>query len=129
MPNDRHLGDASRELLFRLKFLSCDDAARRCLGQLATPQPAACNGGSMSSAARPLAPSVVPLTLALIAASPAAFAIEPLDTFNVRIGGYISTFDTQVRADGETTAGTEFDLERDLDMDSDNTVAMVGLTW
>lgn len=83
----------------------------------------------MSSAARPLAPSVVPLTLALIAASPAAFAIEPLDTFNVRIGGYISTFDTQVRADGETTAGTEFDLERDLDMDSDNTVAMVGLTW
>lgn len=79
--------------------------------------------------ARPLAPPVVPLALILFTVSPAAFAIEPLDTFSARIGGYVSTFDTQVRADGATTNGTEFDLDRDLNMDPDSTIAMVGFTW
>lgn len=78
---------------------------------------------------RPLAPPVVPLALILLTVSPAAFAVEPLDEFSVRIGGYVSTFDTQVRADGTTTNGTEFDLDRDLNVDPDSTIAMVGLTW
>ena len=43
-----------------------------------------------------------------------AQAVEPLDTFSVRLGGYTSSFDTEIRANGETTDGTEVDLERDL---------------
>lgn len=56
-------------------------------------------------------------------------AIEPLDTFSARIGGYITDFDTQVRADGETQAGTEVDLQRDFGLDERNTVAFAGVTW
>lgn len=58
-----------------------------------------------------------------------AQAVEPLDTFSVRIGGYTSSFDTELRANGETTEGTEIDLDRDLDMDPDNVVGFVGFTW
>ena len=56
-------------------------------------------------------------------------AIEPLDTFSARIGGYITDFDTTVRADGETETGTEVDLRRDLGLDERNTVATLGVTW
>jgi len=56
-------------------------------------------------------------------------AVEPLDVFSARIGGYITQFDTQVRADGETTRGTEIDLDRDLDLSQGNAIAYVGLTW
>lgn len=83
----------------------------------------------MSPAVHSLAYRVAPLGLLIVVASPAALAIEPLDTFSARIGGYISTFDTQVRADGETTAGTKFDLDRDLKVDPDSTIALLGLTW
>ncbi len=67
------------------------------------------------------------LLLTLLTVSPAAAAVEPVDTFSIRAGGYISTFDTQVRADGRTNAGTSFDLERDFDLDPDNMIAVVGL--
>jgi hypothetical protein len=56
-------------------------------------------------------------------------AVEPLDVFSARIGGYITQFDTQVRADGETTRGTEIDLDRDLDLSQNGAIAYVGLTW
>ena len=58
-----------------------------------------------------------------------AWATEPLDTFSVRLGGYISTFDTEVRADGETSSGTDIDLDRDLGLDKDKAIGFVGLTW
>ncbi|MET0581688.1 MAG: hypothetical protein ABWZ08_06935 [Pseudoxanthomonas sp.] len=60
---------------------------------------------------------------------PSAWAVEPLDTFSARIGGYVSTFDTEVRADGETTEGTDIDLERDLGLDEEDAIGYVGLTW
>lgn len=70
------------------------------------------------------------LSLAVLTSlAPQAHAVEPLDTFSVRIGGYTSSFDTEIRANGETTEGTEIDLERDLDMDPDNLVGFVGFTW
>ncbi|TQM12116.1 hypothetical protein FB548_2041 [Pseudoxanthomonas sp. 3HH-4] len=56
-------------------------------------------------------------------------AAEPLDTFSARIGGYVTTFDTEVRADGETQSGTDIDLDRDLGLDDDAVIAYVGLTW
>ncbi|MET0807907.1 MAG: hypothetical protein ABWX93_04020, partial [Pseudoxanthomonas sp.] len=58
-----------------------------------------------------------------------AWAIEPLDTFSGRLGGYISNFDTQVRADGETSSGTDVDLDRDLGLDKNKTIGFVGVTW
>ncbi|WP_372016287.1 hypothetical protein [Pseudoxanthomonas sp. 10H] len=73
---------------------------------------------------------LAPLAAALLAAT--AFdcaALEPLDTFSFRVGGYITEFDTKVRADGQTGDGTNIDLERDLGMNQSNTVAFVGATW
>jgi hypothetical protein len=58
-----------------------------------------------------------------------ARAVEPLDTFSGRIGGYVSKFDTEVRADGESSDGTEIDLDRDLGLDEDATIGFVGFTW
>lgn len=58
-----------------------------------------------------------------------AHAAEPLDTFSVRVGGYISTFDTEVRADGETDSGTTIDLERDLGLDEDAVIGYVAVAW
>lgn len=83
----------------------------------------------MSSSARLLASSRIPMTLILLATSSAAAAVEPLDTFNFRVGSYISTFDSQVRADGEFSDGSTLDLDRDLNLDQDNAVALVGVTW
>lgn len=65
----------------------------------------------------------------MLAMAPQARAVEPLDTFSGRIGGYITDFDTEVRADGETARGTPIDLKRDLGLDSSNTIGYVGLTW
>ncbi len=59
----------------------------------------------------------------------AALAVEPLDTFSFRLSGYVSKFDTEIRADGETERGTPIDLERDLGLDNDNIIANLGLTW
>lgn len=56
-------------------------------------------------------------------------AVEVLDTFSARIGGYITQFDTKIRADGQTDEGTRIDLERDLGMDQSNTVAFVAASW
>ncbi len=58
-----------------------------------------------------------------------ASAVEPLDKVSVRVGGYVAKFDTQVRADGQTASGTEVDLNRDLGLDLDNTVAYVAVSW
>ncbi|MBU8974574.1 MULTISPECIES: porin family protein [unclassified Lysobacter] len=71
----------------------------------------------------------LPLAVLLAMTSMQARAIEPLDTFSARIGGYITEFDTEVRADGETESGTRIDLQRDLGLDESNTVAVVGVTW
>jgi hypothetical protein len=72
-------------------------------------------------------PCLVTATLSL--ASFPALAVEPLDTFSVRLGGYIQNFDTQVRADGQTAAGTEIDLDRDLGIDEDTTIGYAGVSW
>ncbi|MGY1408157.1 hypothetical protein ACW5EG_01040 [Luteimonas sp. A611] len=70
------------------------------------------------------------LLLAVLGGLPAtAAAVEPLDTFNITIGGYVSRFDTEVRADGDLLDGTSIDLGRDLGMDKDNTIAFAGLSW
>jgi hypothetical protein len=65
----------------------------------------------------------------LLLMSSQAWAVEPLDTFSVRLSGYVSKFDTELRADGETERGTPIDLERDLGLDADNIIANIGLTW
>ena len=69
------------------------------------------------------------LGCALLGVAPAAFAVEPLDTFSARIGGYVTTFDTEVRANGVTGQGTEVDLNRDFGLDDSTAVAFVGFTW
>jgi hypothetical protein len=65
----------------------------------------------------------------LAAAATEAGAVEVLDTFSARVGGYITQFDTKIRADGQTDQGTRIDLERDLGMDQSNTVAFVAVAW
>ena len=73
--------------------------------------------------------SALSLALLAVAAPQRARAVEPLDTFSFRIGGYITNFDTKVRADGQTERGTEVDLDRDFGLDDSATVGYVGLTW
>jgi hypothetical protein len=58
-----------------------------------------------------------------------AHAVEPLDTFSARLGGYITQFDTQIRADGQTQRGNQIDLDKDLGLGQGNAIAYVGLTW
>jgi len=70
------------------------------------------------------------LALAGIAAVPLqALAVEPLDTFSARIGGYVSSFDTDVRANGVNNQGTEVDLNRDFGLDDSATIGYVAFTW
>ncbi|GAB3511469.1 hypothetical protein [Pseudoxanthomonas daejeonensis] len=59
----------------------------------------------------------------------AASAVEPLDTFSVSIGGYVTRFDTRVRADGASFDGTPIDLSRDLGLDKDDTIGFLGVSW
>lgn len=66
--------------------------------------------------------------LVLTTAGP-CWAVEPLDTFSVRVTGYVTDFDTDLRADGTTDTGTRIDLQRDLGLDKNNTIASIGLTW
>ncbi len=68
-------------------------------------------------------------TALLASASLECRAVEPLDTFSGRIGGYITEFDTELTADGENEEGTRLDVKRDLGLDESNTIAIVGLTW
>lgn len=68
------------------------------------------------------------LVLAGTWAVPAA-AVEPLDTFSVRLGGYVSRFDTRVRVDGERLPGTDINLRHDLGLDPDDTLGFAGVTW
>lgn len=83
----------------------------------------------MSSASRHTAFATTVLSLALLGTALPAAAVEPLDTFNIRVGGYISKFDTELSADGETSRGTRVDLHRDLGLDQDNVIAFVGANW
>ena len=83
----------------------------------------------MSSASRHRAFATTVLSLALLGTALPAAAVEPLDTFNIRVGGYISKFDTELSADGETSRGTRVDLHRDLGLDQDNVIAFVGANW
>jgi hypothetical protein len=70
------------------------------------------------------------LGILVFAAVPAtARAVEPLDNGSVRIGGYITSWDTQVRADGATARGTDIDFNRDIGLDDSATVGYVGVTW
>jgi hypothetical protein len=66
--------------------------------------------------------------MALFAPSQAR-AVEPLDTFSFRVGGYITSWDTEVRADGTYARGTELDLKRDFGLDDSATIGYVGVTW
>jgi hypothetical protein len=56
-------------------------------------------------------------------------AVQPLDNFSVHLGGYITEFDTEVRADGQGGDGTSVDLNRDLGLDSSDIIATIGATW
>jgi hypothetical protein len=69
------------------------------------------------------------LTLAALAIAPRAQAVEPLDVFSARIGGYVTSWDTKVRADGETSRGTQVDLDKDFGLDNSPTIGFVGVTW
>ncbi|HEY0335585.1 MAG TPA: hypothetical protein VGC74_18090 [Stenotrophomonas sp.] len=61
--------------------------------------------------------------------APSAQAVEPLDRFSVRASGYVTSFDTEIRADGEIGRGTQVNLHRDLGLDESNIIANFGLTW
>src|SRR5688572_15566561 len=74
-----------------------------------------------------VAPCLV--TAALSLATFPALAVEPLDTFCVRLGGYVQTIDTELLADGQTAACTEIDLERDLGIDEDTTIGYASVSW
>lgn len=69
------------------------------------------------------------LAFALLPAAAAAAALTPVDRASVQLGFSIPSFDTTVRADGETQGGTPVDLERDLDLDNDDLVGSLGFTW
>jgi hypothetical protein len=73
--------------------------------------------------------SALALALAAVLVPQRARAVEPLDTFSFRIGGYVTNFDTEVRADGTTGRGTELDLQRDFGLDDSAAVGFVGFTW
>ena len=69
------------------------------------------------------------LALGLLAVAPMqARSVEPLDTFSFRIGGYVTSRDTEVRADGVTGRGTDIDLKRDFGLDDSATIGYVGFT-
>ena len=69
------------------------------------------------------------LAAAALLAPSQARAVEPLDTFSFRIGGYVTSWDTEVRADGTTRRGTDIDFDRDFGLDDSATIGYVGLTW
>ncbi len=73
--------------------------------------------------------AVCAIAVAAGLASRPALAVEPLDTFSVKLGGYASRFDTRLAVDGGTSQGTEIDLDRDLDLDQDSTIGLVGVSW
>jgi hypothetical protein len=56
-------------------------------------------------------------------------AVTPLDVFSARLGGYITQFNTEVRADGQTQRGNTVDLDKDLGVGGGNAIAYVGATW
>lgn len=78
---------------------------------------------------RSVAGKLAPLLLALSMVALPAAAVEPLDTFSIRAGGYVSRFDMGVSADGQLMNGTNVDLHRDLGLDPGNPLAFVGATW
>ncbi len=79
---------------------------------------------------RGLRRSVLPaLGLLLAGASLPALAVEPLDTFSIKVGGFANRFDTSLAVDGEGVQGTEIDLHRDLGLNQDNTLSLLGATW
>lgn len=67
--------------------------------------------------------------LALLAAAVTAPAVEPVDRYNIWIAGYLTKFDTDVRADGETSTGTPIDLEQDLSLEPSDLVATIAGNW
>ena len=83
----------------------------------------------MSCTLRPTSLASIGLAFGLLAIVRPAAAVEPLDTFNLRVGGYLNRFDTDLRANGETTSGTDIKLDHDLGLDQGNTIGFVGLNW
>jgi hypothetical protein len=83
----------------------------------------------MTHPVRRRTPSSLAAALVLAAAPGAACAVEPLDTFSVSVGSYITRFDTRLRADGEALGGTSIDLSRDLGVDSDVALGFARVTW
>lgn len=83
----------------------------------------------MTHRSRNWKPSATLALLAVVCVPLPALAVDPLDTFSVKLGGYASRFDTEISVDGGTLDGTKIDLSRDLDLDPDNTIGLVGFTW
>lgn len=69
------------------------------------------------------------LAAALLASTAPALAVEPLDTFSVKLGGYASRFDTDVKVNGDGREGSRVDLNQDLGLDQDNTLNLLGVSW
>lgn len=70
------------------------------------------------------------LVLVALAVDPAsAESIPPVDDVRVRLGGYLTQFDTEIRADGTTEAGTPIDLENDFDLGEEDFVVFAGAEW
>ena len=55
--------------------------------------------------------------------------LQPVDRASIQLGFTLPDFDTEVRADGQTSDGTRVDLSRDLGLESSNLVGSLGLTW
>lgn len=73
--------------------------------------------------------SIAAAVLAVLPAAAAAAALPPSDRFSVEVGFTLPSFDTTVRADGESSQGTPVDLDRDLDLDESSVVGTVGFSW
>lgn len=70
------------------------------------------------------------MLLAALSLTPGvAAAVEPVDTFSASIGGYVTRFDTRIRADGELIDGTTIDLGRDLGLDKNDTIGFASVSW
>ena len=62
----------------------------------------------MKIATKPL----LPFALFWLLAPARARAVEPLDTFSIRVGGYITSWDTKVRAESKSRTSGEAEIRK-----------------
>lgn len=69
------------------------------------------------------------LLAALLPSTGAAQSLTALDKASVSLRLALPNVNTEIRADGASSAGTPIDFKRDLGVDSSNVVAFIGGTW